>query len=182
MGVVMATQDEINARREIVLKRWLAGDSEENTARALEVSRATVHRDRDALRGEIRERASNLDPFQEIGHAMVLYDEITHQALAESAKAVKPSSKAQLLQTAATALGKKMRLLVDTGLLPRPAHTARGIDEPMIELKGRLVPMRKVSLTELKQLRDDALRRMMDSPEGRKWLLQNQADSQQEDD
>lgn len=157
----MASKAAIEDRRRQVRELMMRGVPGTDIAKILNVHRNTIVNDLKIIREENRKEATEIDVYGEIGLSMKKYDEIFTTAMTEYLKAEKDRSKASFLTKALDALDKKMRFLVEVGILPKAAQEVSatltvegvdvrkaGVDELEIlhnKLSGRLERLRGVS-------------------------------------
>jgi hypothetical protein len=115
------TSEQTRERRMEVLRRKLRGQSHSAIARDIGVRRATVSEDAKWLETFSRERAADADSYQEVGHAMLFFEQIEGEALRQFYSLKSPVHKHKFLQTAVLAREKMVRLMMDAGVIKRAA-------------------------------------------------------------
>lgn len=123
-----------------------------NTAisRALQVSRNTIIRDSAWLDSTKRDSAMSADKFGILGETMAELDEIKKEAMFHFNETENVHGKNNFLLTAITALDKKVRLMMDAGI----------IDAAPIGVNLSVEDVKKMSTGELLQRRSELLDRL----------------------
>ena len=141
-------------RRRKVWSLVLRGVPETVIAQSLGVHRNTIVNDLRKLREEHRSDMAEADALEELGDAVAKFDDIFRHAIQEFHLADSPGVKRGYLSEAANAVEKKVRLLLEVGVLPRAAQ----------EVKGNLVVegvnLERANLEELRALRDRLVQRV----------------------
>jgi len=144
----VASRAVIDERRRHVWAFVLKGVPESMIAKAMNVHRNTIVNDIRELRKQHRDQIVDADVMAEIGDATSKFDFIIKEALAEFAQAEKPGAKSLFLERATAALDKKVKWLVECGVLPKAAQEVTG----KLLIEG--VDVGKASLEELEGLRN----------------------------
>ena len=142
------SQEVIAERRDTVWEMLVRGVPQVVIAKTLNVHRNTIANDVRELRRTHREDVADNDVHDTLGDAVAKFDEIFKYAMQEYSTVEKPREKAQFLEKALSAMDKKTRLLVETGILPKAAQEITG---KMI-VEG--VDITKASLQELRTLQN----------------------------
>lgn len=149
----MATKQQLEDRRRQVWDLVLRGVPVTVIAKTLGVHRNTITNDVKVLRERNRQQITDVDVKAEIGDAVAKYDEIFKAALGDYATTDKDGSKASFLSQAQSALERKLRFLIDVGVLPKAVQ----------EFSGKLVvegvDVASASVDELKSLRNKLAQR-----------------------
>lgn len=150
----MANKIQIQDRRRTVWEMTLRGIPETMIANALHVHRNTIVNDIREIRKKNRDKVADADVMTEIADAMQKFEEIFQLAMKDYGQASKDLSKSRYQEIAMNALDKKVRFLVEVGVLPRAAQ----------EITGRMViegiDVEKASIEELKGLRNRLISRI----------------------
>lgn len=104
-----------------VFRLEMRGMNQSAIAKVLQVNRNTIIRDVKWLREHTREIALNADKFAEVGDTMKFYEEVEREAMFQFHEVDSPHAKNNLLMTAITAREKKMRLMMDAGIIDKAA-------------------------------------------------------------
>ena len=115
------TKEETFRRRMEVHRLRMRGISQAVIMSELGVSRTTVKNDCRWLREHLREAAVNADRYLEIGESMARLREIEQEALTHMTETANPHAKNNFLITALTACEKRIRLMMDAGIIARAA-------------------------------------------------------------
>ena len=142
--------EETRDRRIEVFRLKMRGLNHSAIARELQCSRKTVIRDAQWIEANMREIALDADRYTEIGEAMSWLKEIAQDALFHMAEAEKPSEKNGFLKTAADAIDKRLRLMMDAGIIERAA----------VDLNLNIPDLLKLSTMELEAKRDELINRL----------------------
>ncbi len=108
-------------RRMEVFRLKARGLSQTVIAKELRVNRNTIKRDFAWLKDHMREVAANSDTFEEVGEAMALLQEISQEALYHMAETENAHAKNNYLRTALEASDKRIRLMMDAGIIDKAA-------------------------------------------------------------
>lgn len=92
-------------------------------AEVLGINRKTVGRDLKLLGQRARQDALAIDRFEVVGQAMKFYDEIEHEAMFGFHEAEAHSAKIAYLSTAMAAREKKIKLMMQAGIIERAASS-----------------------------------------------------------
>ena len=131
-------------------------------SKTLGVHRNTVCNDVQYLTERHRKEISDIDVQRSLGDSVAKFDEIFKYAMQEFSNAEHPKERAAFLEKALSAMEKKTKLLVDTGVLPKAAQEITG---KMI-VEG--VDLTKASLEELRVLRNRMVSQLQQfAPENR---------------
>jgi hypothetical protein len=131
-------------------------------SKTLGVHRNTVCNDVRYLIDRHRKEISDINVHETLGDAAAKFDEIFKYAMQEYSNSNGPRERAAFLEKALSAMDKKTKLLVDTGVLPKAAQ----------EITGKMVigglDMSRASLEELRTLRSRMVSQLeQTSPENR---------------
>lgn len=140
------SQEAIAERRETVWEMLVRGVPQVVIAKTLNVHRNTIANDVKELRRTHRKEVKDNDVHETLGDSVAKFDEIFKYAMQEYSTVEKPREKAQFLEKALSAMDKKTRLLVETGVLPKAAQEITG----KMVVEG--VDITKASLQELRTL------------------------------
>jgi len=146
MGKV--SRETTEKRQQSVWEQYVRGIPQYVIAQALGIHKNTVWRDIEELKEKNKVNIQDMDPQMAIGDIAAKYDEIFKYAIDEYSTAGKGAQKAQYLEKALLALGKKTQLLTDTGVLPKAATEINS----KVVVEG--VDINRASLQELRALRD----------------------------
>lgn len=113
--------EETFRRRMEVHRLRMRGISESVISSELGVSQRTIEKDCRWLREHLRDAAVNADRYLEIGEAMARLREIEQEALTHMTDTANPHAKNNFLITALTACEKRVRLMMDAGIIARAA-------------------------------------------------------------
>lgn len=102
-----------------VFKMMLRGMNQTAMATVFHVNRNTIINDVRWLKTHMREIAIEADKFGEIGEAMKFFEEIEHEALFNFHDTDNHKSKVEYLKTAIDAREKKIRLMMDAGIIEK---------------------------------------------------------------
>jgi hypothetical protein len=141
------SSEETLERRLEVFRLQMRGLSNVAISRALQVTRNTIIRDSKWLKGNLRELATQADKFDVMGEAMSELEEIKKQALFYASETENPQARNNFLLTSITALEKRVRLMMDAGI----------IDAAPIGVNLSVEEVRKMSTEELLQKRASML-------------------------
>jgi len=144
--------DQTRARRMEVFRLKMRGLEHAAIARALQVSRNTIIRDAAWLETHKREVAINADKFGVLGDVMEELDEIKKQAMFYSSETENIHGKNNFLLTAVQAIDKKVRLMMDAGI----------IEAAPVDVNLSVEEVKKMSTEELLQKRAELLDRLKD--------------------
>jgi len=122
----------------------------------LQVTRKTVTRDFRWIETNLRELALDADRYAELGEAMAWFKEIAQEALFHMAEAEKPSTKNQFLKTAMDAIDRRLRLMMDAGIIEKAA----------VDLNLNIPDLLKLSTMELESKRDELVNRLKSAGAG----------------
>jgi len=142
------SREAISDRRKTVWEMLVRGTPQVVIAKTLNVHRNTITNDVRFLRQLHRVEVKDTDVHEILGDAVAKFDEIFKYAMQEysTVDKKKTAAKAQFLEKALSAMDKKARLLVETGVLPKAAQEITG--KMMVE--G--VDVTKASIQELRTL------------------------------
>ena len=146
MGKV--SREVTERRQQSIWEQYVRGVPQHVIAQALGVHKNTVCKDIKELKDAKKKDIQDMDPQMAIGDIAAKYDEIFKYAIDEYSTAEKGVHKAQFLEKALLALGKKTQLLTDTGVLPKAATEINS----KVVVEG--VDINRASLQELRALRD----------------------------
>lgn len=142
------SKEDIADRRKTVWEMLVRGIPQVVIASTLNVHRNTIANDVKELRKQHREQVKDTDVHETLGDSVAKFDEIFKYAMHEYSTADKSREKAQFLEKAISAMDKKTRLLVETGVLPKAAQEITG----KMFVEG--VDVTKASLQELRTLKN----------------------------
>jgi len=108
-------------RRMEVHRLRMRGVSQSVICGELGISQRMVEKDCQWLREHLRDAAVNADRYLEIGEAMARLREIEQEALIHMTETTNPHAKNNFLITALTACEKRVRLMMDAGVIARAA-------------------------------------------------------------
>lgn len=134
-------------RRLEVFRLKMRGLAHAAIARSLQVTRNTIIRDANWIKEHLREIATQADKFDVMGEAMSELEEIKKQALFYASETENPQARNNFLLTSITALEKRVRLMMDAGI----------IDAAPIGVNLSVEEVRKMSTEELLQKRASML-------------------------
>lgn len=152
-------REKTEERRRQVWQMLLRGIPETVIAKMFDVHRNTIVTDVRVLRMKNRQLIKDADVLEEIGDAAARFEEMFQNAMSEFATTKETGTKLAALDRAMSAMREKVRLLVETGILPRAAQEIAGT------LKVEGVDVKNASLEELKAMRLRLLSELSDSPE-----------------
>lgn len=148
------SKEETETRRRQVWELQLRGLPKNIIAKTLGVSPNTITQDVRALRENHRQYVEELDIEGEFGDAMAKFDHLFNMAIAGYSISDRGSDKTAFMSQANMALDKKLKFMMDVGVLPKAAQ----------ELKGEFtvdgIDVRRAGIDELKNLRDNLINRM----------------------
>lgn len=119
---VKPSTEETFERRLEVFRLQMRGIRPTAIAKELGVSMKTIRKDRKWIENHLREIALNADRFAELGESMEVLKEIEQEALYHMAETENPHAKNNYLQTAMTAREKRVRLMMDSGMIPKASE------------------------------------------------------------
>jgi len=134
-------------RRGQVWELMLRGISKSMMARLLDVSPNTITQDVKFLRSQNQQAVTQMDVNTEIGDALAKLDHLFCICISEYHGAERSQAKSAFLTQAILALDKKLKFMMDTGLIPKSAHEIKAD----FTIGG--VDIRSAGLEELKNLR-----------------------------
>jgi transposase len=156
---------ETEERRRKVFHLLMEGLSHAEIARQLAVNRKTIVNDAKRISSSLRERASDADSFSEIGTAAAKLEKIESEAMASAHQTANLRDRNYLLQTASTACERRIRLLMDAGLVDRaPLNVGLTVQD-----------FKKMSTEELKQVGAQIIERLKQYGIGSGPLLPGQS-------
>lgn len=97
----------------------MRGISQSVIGQELHVSHTTIERDCKWLKAHLRDAAVNADRYLEIGEAMARLREVEQEALTHMTETENPHAKNNFLLTALAACEKRVRLMMDAGVIAR---------------------------------------------------------------
>lgn len=140
-------------RRLEVFRLKMRGLSHVAIARSLQVSRNTILRDAGWIKDHLREIATNADKFDVLGEAMSELEEIKKQALFYANETENPQARNNFLLTSITALEKRVRLMMDAGIIDAaPIGVNLSVEEVKKMSTEELLQRRATMLDHLKKL------------------------------
>lgn len=119
---VKPSTEETFERRLEVFRLQMRGIRPTAIAKELGVSMKTIRKDRKWISNHLREIALNADRFAELGESMEVLKEIEQEALYHMAETENPHAKNNYLQTAMAAREKRVRLMMDSGMIPKASE------------------------------------------------------------
>ena len=145
---------ETESRRRQVWELKLRGMPHGTMAKVLGVSANTITQDIQAIRQNHSKYVKGIDVDSEFGDALAKFDHLFNAAILEYSAASKKSEKASFMHLANASLEKKLKFMMDTGMVPKAVQEIKG------EFTVDGVDIRKASIEELKNKRDAILSRL----------------------
>lgn len=120
---------ETYERRILVFRMKMRGLNHSVIAKELNTSRNTIIRDADWVKMHFTEVAAHADRNSEVGMAMAKFEQIEQEAMTNFNETTNPHAKNNFLLTALSASEKKVRLMMDAGLIQKaPVDVNLNID------------------------------------------------------
>jgi hypothetical protein len=121
MYLTKPSAQETFERRMEVFRLRMRGLTQSVISKELGVNRNTILRDCKWIKEHMREIAANADTFSEVGEAMAHLREIEQEALYHMADTENAHAKNNYLRTALEACDKRIRLMMDAGIIEKAA-------------------------------------------------------------
>lgn len=143
-------------RRQMVARLKLEGKSNAEIGRLLDVNRKTIILDVKRLREAARQAAAGVDRFEEVGKAAFELLLIAQEAWQGYHESTDGADKNRFLITAMTAICKRFRLLLDSGI----------ISGAPLEVNLSVEELRKMPTEEIMRRRGELLRQLAEEVNG----------------
>ena len=140
---------ETYERRIKVFRMKMRGLNHSAIARELNISRNAIIRDAKWIKEHFTEIAAHADRNSEVGLAMAKLEEIEREAMFNYSETENPKTKNDFLQTAISACEKRIRMMMDAGI----------ISKAPVDL-NLTVDLSKMSTEELIQRRQQVVNRL----------------------
>jgi hypothetical protein len=148
------TKEETMTRRRQVWELMLRGTSKGVMAKVLGVDPNTITQDVKAIRSDHAQYVGELDIDGEFGDALAKFDHLFQLAISDYSSAERNSDKVSFMGQANTIIERKLRFMMDTGMLPKAAQKIDGT----FVVDG--IDVKRASTEELKNKRDAIMKRL----------------------
>lgn len=148
------SKEETMTRRRQVWELMLRGIQKGMMAKVLGVDPNTITQDVKAIRADHAAYVGKLDIDSEFGDALAKFDHLFQLAISDYASAERNSDKVSFMGQANTIIERKLRFMMDTGMLPKAAQKIDGT----FVVDG--IDINRANVEELKNKRDNIMKRL----------------------
>jgi hypothetical protein len=148
------SKEETMTRRRQVWELMLRGIQKGVMAKLLDVDPNTITQDVKAIRADHAKYVGDLDVQGEFGDALAKFDHLFQLAISDYSSAERNSDKVSFMGQANAIIERKLRFMMDTGMLPKAAQKIDG----SFVVDG--MDIQRASTEELKNKRDNIMKRL----------------------